>query len=516
MDEMDDVSLDFFKEIAENGTQGISIVDHLNWQEPVVQVDNNLSFDTFSSLDSSLLPLTPPGSDPNTPTSIFDRNFDVTMADSGQTCLTDAPELERYLRRTNPLQSKDIKRKVSTESEREDVKPMRLKSISQSDSGECPQAQNKRAIRWTKCDTEEWHKIYESSVQSEEPCLHITCDKGLSFSPAESVFICQKKNHFQISLNLEMVFGNATLVEVDGAFERVNFCKIHLYALKAESPQKKVNIEQSSADRSKRPYVPVRIPNGSSTKTLTIGRLHFCETTSNNMRKQGKLNPDQRYFQLVVDIRAYTNEGNYSICRQVSERVIVRASNPGQFENDVALWCKDKSGDCVYRMGHVGINTDEPDQPLTVNGNIKLTGVWLTPSDVRLTEGILQADTRKNLDNINSMKLYRYRYNKMFLQHAGLASEKTDEHLGVLGSDLRAMIPDAVTESTDIPLRDGNVLKDIPMINKDRLLMESIGSIQELSKIAKVLTTRLVELETKNEILEVILKNMVSESMETT
>ena len=33
---------------------------------------------------------------------------------------------------------------------------------------------------------------------------------------------------------------------------------------------------------------------------VTVGRLHFAETTSNNMRKKGKPNPAQKYFQLVV------------------------------------------------------------------------------------------------------------------------------------------------------------------------------------------------------------------------
>lgn len=29
---------------------------------------------------------------------------------------------------------------------------------------------------------------------------------------------------------------------------------------------------------------------------VTLGRLHFSETTANNMRKKGKPNPDQRYL----------------------------------------------------------------------------------------------------------------------------------------------------------------------------------------------------------------------------
>ena len=32
----------------------------------------------------------------------------------------------------------------------------------------------------------------------------------------------------------------------------------------------------------------------------SAGRLHFAETTANNMRKKGKPNPAQKYFRLVV------------------------------------------------------------------------------------------------------------------------------------------------------------------------------------------------------------------------
>lgn len=41
----------------------------------------------------------------------------------------------------------------------------------------------------------------------------------------------------------------------------------------------------------------VELVNSQVTK-VTVGRLHFSETTSNNMRKKGKPNPEQRYFQV--------------------------------------------------------------------------------------------------------------------------------------------------------------------------------------------------------------------------
>lgn len=57
---------------------------------------------------------------------------------------------------------------------------------------------------------------------------------------------------------------------------------------------------------------------------LTVGRLHYSETTSNNMRKKGKPNPDQRYFKLVVALQAQSGQNSYLICAHSSERIIVR------------------------------------------------------------------------------------------------------------------------------------------------------------------------------------------------
>lgn len=46
-------------------------------------------------------------------------------------------------------------------------------------------------------------------------------------------------------------------------------------------------------------FFSVELVNSQVTK-VTVGRLHFSETTSNNMRKKGKPNPEQRYFQVSI------------------------------------------------------------------------------------------------------------------------------------------------------------------------------------------------------------------------
>lgn len=57
---------------------------------------------------------------------------------------------------------------------------------------------------------------------------------------------------------------------------------------------------------------------------ITVGRLHFNETTANNMRKKGKPNPDQRFFNLVVSLQAHCGDTTYTVIAHSSERIIVR------------------------------------------------------------------------------------------------------------------------------------------------------------------------------------------------
>lgn len=69
----------------------------------------------------------------------------------------------------------------------------------------------------------------------------------------------------------------------------------------------------------------MELQSGQVTK-VTVGRLHFSETTCNNMRKKGKPNPDQRHFQLVVGLHAHTMDHHYPVASHASERIIVRVS----------------------------------------------------------------------------------------------------------------------------------------------------------------------------------------------
>ncbi|KAF3859718.1 hypothetical protein F7725_022117, partial [Dissostichus mawsoni] len=135
--------------------------------------------------------------------------------------------------------------------------------------------------------------------ESEEPSVGMEAssegdgsqgDKGFNFSGIDESFVCQKKNHFQVTVHIG-VAAEPQFVRTPSGPQPVDH-----FQIKLESPSHQVTIEQSQPDRSKKAFHPIRVslPSGKITK-VTLGRLHFSETTSNNMRKKGKPNPDQRY-----------------------------------------------------------------------------------------------------------------------------------------------------------------------------------------------------------------------------
>lgn len=88
----------------------------------------------------------------------------------------------------------------------------------------------------------------------------------------------------------------------------------------------------------------------------------------------------------------------------------MQASNPGQFESDVELcWQRGLTQEAIFHSGRVGINTDRPDECLVVHGNIKISGQIIQPSDVRAKEDISAIDTAEQLENIQRIRVVRYK-----------------------------------------------------------------------------------------------------------
>ncbi|XP_045895442.1 myelin regulatory factor-like protein [Micropterus dolomieu] len=353
-------------------------------------------------------------------------------------------------------------------------------------------------LTWDQYRPEHWSTLYDSSSQTLSlPAYHVDTDKGFIYSVADEAFVCQKKNHFQVTVHIGMT-AEPQYVRTPNGPQKVDHFQIKVFGVKLESPSHQVTIEQSQPNRSKKPFHPVRVslPGGKITK-VTLGRLHFSETTANNMRKKGKPNPDQRYFQMVVGLYAAVGrEETFLLTALVSERIIVRASNPGQFEMDGdVLWQRGAVQDAVVCQGRVGINTDSPDEALVVCGNAKVMGAVMQPSDLRAKENIQEVDSEQQLKRITQMRIVEFDYKPEFASTMGI--DHTHQ-TGIIAQEVKELLPSAVKEVGDVSCSDGEKIPNFLMVDKEQIFMENVGAVQQLSKLTDNLDTRIKELEVWN------------------
>ncbi|XP_015248155.1 PREDICTED: myelin regulatory factor isoform X1 [Cyprinodon variegatus] len=358
---------------------------------------------------------------------------------------------------------------------------------------------NYQCIKWQPHQQNKWTQLYDANCKElPMPTYRVDADKGFNFSLADDAFVCQKKNHFQVTVYVGML-GDPKYIKTNEGLQPLDCFYLKLHGVKVEAMNQSISVEQSQSDRSKRPFKPVLVtlPPEQVTK-VTVGRLHFSETTANNMRKKGKPNPDQRYFMLVVALHAQSHSQSYTVAAHVSERIIVRvtsghASNPGQFESDnEVLWQRGQLPDSVYHHGRVGINTDRPDEALVVHGNLKVMGSLVHPSDIRAKENVQEVNTTDNLKRISQMRLVHYQYKPEFAATVGIENKA---ETGVIAQEVQQILPEAVNEGGDVVCANGETIPNLLVVNKERIFMENVGAVKELCKLTDNLETRIDELE---------------------
>ncbi|XP_076732174.1 myelin regulatory factor-like protein [Maylandia zebra] len=352
-------------------------------------------------------------------------------------------------------------------------------------------------LSWEQYRPEQWSTLHDSNYQTlSPPAYHVDTDKGFNYSTADESFVCQKKNHFQVTVHIG-VDAEPQYIKTASGPQEIDFFQIKVFGVKLETPSHLVTIEQSQPDRSKKPFHPVRVslPGGKITR-VTLGRLHFSETTANNMRKKGKPNPDQRYFQMVVGLYAVVKDESFPLTALVSEKIIVRASNPGQFETDGdTMWQRGVVQEDLVCQGRVGINTDSPDEALVVCGNAKVMGTIMQPSDCRVKENIQQVDSEQQLKRINQMKIVEFDYKPEFASKMGI--DHTHQ-TGIIAQEVKELLPSAVKDVGDVICSDGEKINNFLMVDKEQIFMENVGAVQQLSKLTDNLETRINELEVWN------------------
>ncbi|OCT87474.1 hypothetical protein XELAEV_18021167mg [Xenopus laevis] len=355
-----------------------------------------------------------------------------------------------------------------------------------------------QSLIWKPHQTGNWCDLCNGNAEK-LPAVgyQVITDKGFNFSTIDDAYVCQKKNHFQVTVHMR-VLGSPKYVKTQLGLNAIESFNLKVFGVKVEATNQMITIEQSQSDRSKRPFKPVSInlPSDQITK-VTLGRLHFSETTANNMRKKGKPNPDQRYFMLVVGLYAVCQEESHLVVAHVSERIIVRASNPGQFENDNdVLWQRGHVPETVVSHGRVGINTDTPDEALVVCGNMKVMGTVMHPSDSRAKRNIQEADTLEQLRRIAQMRIVEYDYKPGFAKAMGIDSI---HETGVIAQEVRKVLPHAVKETGNVTCENGETIENFLMVDKDQIFMENVGAVKQLCKLTNNIEMRIEELELWNQ-----------------
>ncbi|VDK49659.1 unnamed protein product [Anisakis simplex] len=335
---------------------------------------------------------------------------------------------------------------------------------------------HQQAIKFSRFNEEQWAPLFDVNQRPLHQLeMHVVADKGFNYSNMDSCFVNQKKNHFQISVHIEAIDSHPpSFVKVGNELKLITEFKLAFCGVKSEMPSSEIQIKQSTTDRRPVPHDPVSLEIHERRMTkVTVPRLHFSETTMNNQRKNGRPNPDQKYFLLVVRLIACTADGLDPVVQAYqSEKVIVRASNPGQFEppdSDVA-WQKNGST-LFYNNGSVAIGMDRAMAPLTVGGDIYCSGVVHRPSDRRVKEEIHEVDTKDAMSRLAQIRVVGYSYKPEIALQWGL-SEENRHRVGVIAQELAEILPDAVTDNGDFL-----------QVDDSRIFYETVAAATELCRL---------------------------------
>lgn len=138
--------------------------------------------------------------------------------------------------------------------------------------------------------------------------------------------------------------------------------------------------------------------------------------------------------------------------------------------------------------GRVGINTQMPDQVLSVNGDASKTGggAWLTFSDRRVKKNII--DYTKGIDEVMQIKPIEFQYNAL----SGY-EDVNSTFVGVIAQEIENILPNTVTLFDDSNGPSG--LADKRIFDSSEIIWLLVNAVKELDKKNEELLNKLAELD---------------------
>ncbi|KAH3760897.1 myelin regulatory factor [Pelomyxa schiedti] len=312
--------------------------------------------------------------------------------------------------------------------------------------------------------------------------------EGYHFSSEMNSFIHYRRNQLKLSCTFiledrnsvaQYILNNDKLEQI----ESLSYCVTAVVA--DSSPLKKVELHYSTVTRDRQQKSPCVFSCVQGQRCI-LPKLYFAKATSHNSD-----NKKQEYFQLIITLTVHTKASTVALLSKISDSLIVRGNHPGKYSpklkessdtvKSVPLkLCAEETDLSAPKttnfVGKVGINTKHPSEALTVMGNIALTGTVHQTSDVRIKENVKLLDTSGQLEKLSQVKLYEYNMKEE------VDGTKQTRH-GVIAQEVKEIFPNAVVESPfDLKLRNGQQVSKLMFVDKDALLMETLGATVEMAK----------------------------------
>ena len=135
---------------------------------------------------------------------------------------------------TKPMVNKRKKRGASEDIDKlSEAAPVKIKS----ETSEMDQVLHFTAFQPTK-----WRETYNPDFQIlKTPMLKVSADKGFNFSLTDDAFIAQKKNHFQLSCQVN-IEGEHSLITTDLGCQKIEYFQLNFYGIKKEAPEQRIKV----------------------------------------------------------------------------------------------------------------------------------------------------------------------------------------------------------------------------------------------------------------------------------
>jgi hypothetical protein len=143
----------------------------------------------------------------------------------------------------------------------------------------------------------------------------------------------------------------------------------------------------------------------------------------------------------------------------------------------------------IKSNGRVGINTADPDQTFSVNGNASKGGsnLWLAFSDIRIKKDITTANIDMCYDAVKNLPLKRYTYRD---EMTSLGASQDRTKVGWIAQDVQQIFPKAVyindhTFNTTGLSANDVLIEDCLSLDVDQIYASMYGAIQKLINITE-------------------------------